>query len=49
MMFEPTAKVILPDAVPEVTAIPFTATVALGSCVIGVTVTDDVAFGTAAV
>ena len=49
MVLSPGVKAILPDAVPEVTAIPFTVTVALGSCVIGVTVTDDVAFGTAAV
>ncbi len=40
MVFEPTAKAILPDAVPEVTAAPFTFTVALASAVVGVTVTD---------
>ena len=38
----PTAKAIGPDAVPEVTAVPLTVTVAVGSCVVGVTVTDAV-------
>jgi hypothetical protein len=35
-------KAMLPDAVPELTAVPFTVTVAVGSCVVGVTVTDAV-------
>ena len=42
----PSAKAIDPDAVPDVTAMPFTFTVALTSCVTGVTVTDAVAFTT---
>ena len=43
MVVWPTAKAIAPDAVPEVTAVPFTVIVALASCVVGVTVTDAVA------
>jgi hypothetical protein len=39
----PSAKTIEPDAVPEVTATPFTVTVAVGSTVVGVTVTDATA------
>jgi hypothetical protein len=35
-----------PDAVPEVTAVPLTVTVAVGSCVVGVTVTDATALPT---
>ena len=46
MVLLPAAKAILPDAVPDVTATPFTVTVASGSCVVGVTVTDEVALGT---
>ena len=42
----PSAKAIDPDAVPEATATPFTFTVALTSCVTGVTVTDAVALTT---
>ena len=43
MVLEPTAKAILPDAVPELTAMPFTFIVAVGSMVVAVTVTDAVA------
>jgi hypothetical protein len=39
----PSAKEIEPDAVPEVTATPFTFTVAVGSTVVGVTVTEATA------
>jgi hypothetical protein len=35
-------KEIAPDAVPDVTATPFTVIVALASCAVGVTVTDVV-------
>jgi hypothetical protein len=46
----PTApKAILPDAVPEVTVTPFTFIVAVGSCAVGVTVTDAMPLVTAAV
>ena len=38
----PTAKAILPDAVPEETATPFTVMIAVLSCAVGVTVTDVV-------
>ncbi len=38
----PSVKATGPDAVPDVTAAPFTVIVALGSCVTGVTVTDAV-------
>jgi hypothetical protein len=34
---------MLPEAVPEATAIPFTVTVAVGSCTVGVTFTEAVA------
>jgi hypothetical protein len=37
----PTFILIEPDALPEVTATPFILIVALGSTVVGVTVTDD--------
>ena len=43
MMVWPTAKVIAPDAAPEITGVPLTVTVAVGSCVTAVTVTDAVA------
>jgi hypothetical protein len=36
----PSAKATEPDAAPEVTATPFTVTVAFGSVVVGVTVTE---------
>lgn len=49
MVLSPFAKAIPPDAVPEVTGVPFTVTVALGSCVVGVTVTDVVMLLTVAV
>jgi hypothetical protein len=39
----PSVKATGPDAVPDVTAVPFTVIVALGSCEVGVTVTDAVA------
>ena len=42
MVLTPTGKAMLPDAVPDVTATPFTVTVAVASCVVGVTVTDEV-------
>ena len=38
----PAVSAMGPDAVPDVTATPFTVTVAPGSCVTGVTVTDAV-------
>ena len=41
-MVLPTAIAIAPDAVPEFTATPFTFIVAVGSCAVGVTVTDVV-------
>ena len=43
VVLAPSAKAIAPDAVPEITAAPFTVTFALGSTVVGVTVTDAVA------
>ena len=43
MVLAPAARAMLADAVPGVTAVPFTVTVALGSCGVGVTVTDEVA------
>ena len=46
MVFAPTINGIAADAVPEVTAVPFTVTVAFGSVVVGVTVTDVMAFVT---
>ena len=49
MVLSPLAKAMLPDAVPEVTAVPFTVTVALGSSVVGVTVTDAIALLTVVV
>ena len=42
----PSAKAMLPEAVPDVTATPFTFIVALASCAVGVTVTDAVALAT---
>ena len=45
----PTTKAILPDAVPELTVVPFTVTVAVASAVVGVTFTDVVALLTDAV
>lgn len=48
-VFGPTFKLIAPDALPEGTAIPFTAIVAVGSAAIGVTVTEVVALTTFAV
>ena len=50
VVVDPTApNVIGPDAIPEVTAILFTVTFALGSFVVGVTVTDAVVLLTDAV
>ena len=46
MVFAPTAKGILAEAVPEATVTPFTFIVALGSWVVGVTVTDVIEVGT---
>jgi hypothetical protein len=46
MVLAPTASAMLPDAVPEVTATPFTFIVALASAVVGVTFTDAVALVT---
>ena len=43
IVLEPIAKAMLPDAVPDVTATPFTFIVAVGSTVVAVTVTDAVA------
>ena len=43
MVFEPWFKVITPDAEPDVTVVPLTITVAVGSLVVGVIVTDAVA------
>ena len=42
-------KGMLCDAVPDVITFPFTVTVAVGSCVMGVTVTDETALPTDAV
>lgn len=42
----PAAKAITPDAVPDVTATPFTFMVAAGSVAVAVTVTDAVALTT---
>ena len=42
IVFEPDDKVILPDALPDVTLIPFTVIVAKGSDAVGVTVIEVV-------
>lgn len=42
MIVWPTAKAILPDVAPDITAAPLTLTVAVGSCAVGVIVTDVV-------
>jgi hypothetical protein len=47
--FPPTLKAIGPDAVPDVTAVPLTVTVAAASLVVGVTVMLVVALLTLAV
>ena len=49
MVLGPTAKAILPDAVPELIVTPFTATVAVWSLVVGVTVMVETALLTDAV
>ena len=46
MVFAPTFKLILPLALPEVTAVPLTVTVALAWLTVGVTVIDDTALVT---
>ena len=46
IVFAPTDKGMAADADPEVTVVPFTFTVAVGSTVVGVTVTDVVALVT---
>jgi len=46
IVFGPPTRAMLPDAVPELTATPFTVTVAVASLVVGVTVTDEMAFTT---
>ncbi len=43
MVFVPTAKGILAEAVPDITAVPLTVTVEVGTLVVGVTVTDATA------
>ena len=40
IVFAPTFKGIAADAVPDATVVPFTFSVAFGSVVVGVTVTD---------
>jgi len=42
MVLGPMAKAMLPDALPDTTATPFTFTVAPASAVVGVTVIDAV-------
>jgi len=49
IVFVPTFRLIGPDAVPDVTVVPFTVTVALASEVVGVTVMLVVALLTLAV
>ena len=49
MVLVPCSKDILPDAVPDVTATPFTFTVAPATVTVGVTVMDEVRNGTEAV
>ena len=46
MVLLPATKGIAADAVPDATAVPFTFTVALGSVVVGVTVTEVIALAT---
>ena len=48
-VFAPTLKVIAPEALPLVTAVPLTVTVAVASLTVGVKVMDETAFGTDAV
>ena len=40
ILFEPTLSVMAPEAWPDVTAVPFTVTVAVGSATVGVTVNE---------
>ena len=49
MVVFPTASARLAEAEPEATVVPLTFTVAVGSVVVGVTVIDEVAYGTEAV
>ena len=49
MVFAPAFRAMPADAIPEVTAVPLTVTVAVGSAVVGVTVMDVVLFPTDAV
>ncbi len=49
IVFVPTESAIAPDATPEATVVPLTFTVAVELFVVGVTVIDDVVFGTLAV
>jgi hypothetical protein len=48
IVFGPTFKKIPSDAVPDATGAPSTVTVALGSVVVGVTITELALFGTEA-
>ncbi len=47
--FTPTLSAICPDALPEVTAVPFTVILAVGEVAVGITVICVVALGTASV
>ena len=49
MALAPMLKVIAPEGLPEVTVVLFTVTVAVGSAVVGVTITEVMAFPTASV
>ena len=49
IVFAPTVKGIFAEADPDVTAVPFTVMVEVGSLAVGVTVTDVVALLTLAV
>ena len=46
MVFAPAFKAMAADAVPEVTAVPLTVTVAVGSLVVGVAVNEVMLFAT---
>ena len=49
MVLAPTARLIVPDADPEVTGVPLTVTVAVGSITVGIAVIDDTLLATVAV
>ena len=49
IVLAPCCSAIAPDALPDVTATPFTVTVAFATVVVGVTVTLEVVFDTVAV